>query len=259
MNVNIFHTFFSTPKFFSSFLNIFYPVVCVSCGTFLNEVECSGTIHLCGNCSENIAFLRGEGPLCDTCGYQFDSDVLSNHLCGKCIHGKYHFHIARSLFSFEGLIRDLILRLKYQGEIHVSKTIASLMCVSGLSDFMDFRSYDFLVPIPLHLRKLRERGFNQSLVIAKDFIKICKVPLFIEPFLLKRIRWTAPQAGLKEKERERNVSQSFSLVDIEKVKRKSILLFDDVYTTGATVSECSRVLIKAGAKMVGVLTIARAR
>jgi ComF family protein len=113
---------------------------------------------------------------------------------------------------------------------------------------------DLLVPVPLHPRRLKERGFNQALLLAKAFPD---KPLARE--VLIRVRHTMPQSGLNPKERRENVKRAFTAPRPEEIKGKSVLLIDDVYTTGATVRECARILRQAGALEVAVLTVARVR
>jgi len=121
---------------------------------------------------------------------------------------------------------------------------------------IDFKSYDFLIPVPLHFKRLRERGFNQALFLARYIGKRYGIP--IDYMSLKRIKWESPQINLSKKERERNVKGVFSLSNKSRFKDKSILLIDDVYTSGATVNECARVLTKAERVRVDVLTLCRA-
>jgi ComF family protein len=118
------------------------------------------------------------------------------------------------------------------------------------------KDYDLILPVPLHLARLRWREFNQALVLARAVGKRYRLP--VDPFSLERIRATDPQVRLKEKERQTNVHDAFAITRPEKVKGKRILLVDDVYTTGATVNECARTLCTAGARYVDVFTLTRA-
>lgn len=125
----------------------------------------------------------------------------------------------------------------------------------GCQEFLNEWRVDLIVPVPLHPRRLRWRGFNQSLLLAKQVSRRYEVPM--DPFVLYRKRETAPQTQLAEDERRRNVRGAFATGPEKPLKGKSLLLVDDVYTSGATVNECSRVLLHAGAKEVYVLTLAR--
>ena len=126
----------------------------------------------------------------------------------------------------------------------------------GFHRYWDSRSFDLLIPVPLHLKRLRERGFNQALLLVKELSRRTRIP-YSKRLLQKRIP-TTPQVNLSGGEREKRVRGSFHVQRDEEIKGKSILLVDDVYTTGATVNECSKVLLMAEAERVDVLTLAHA-
>ena len=114
---------------------------------------------------------------------------------------------------------------------------------------------DLIIPVPLHPKRLRWRGFNQSLLLARQVSRLYEVP--VDPFVLCRERETPPQTQLAEDERRKNVRGAFAIYPGKLLKRRSVLLVDDVYTSGATANECSRVLVRGGAREVYVLTLAR--
>jgi ComF family protein len=113
-----------------------------------------------------------------------------------------------------------------------------------------------MIPVPLHIRRLRERGFNQALLLVRELSKRMGIPY--QERALKKIKDTPVQIALKKRERRKNLRGAFQVKDREAIRGKAIVLVDDVYTTGATINECSRTLLKAGAKQVAVLTVARA-
>jgi ComF family protein len=125
-------------------------------------------------------------------------------------------------------------------------------------DYPDFHiaDYSLIVPVPLHPRRLRQRGFNQSVILAREIVKRCGIAMDFRA--LRRIVDTESQAGLKKEERRSNIRRAFSIPDPERVRGRRILLVDDVYTTGSTLGECARILLKGGAEAVGALTLARA-
>jgi ComF family protein len=125
----------------------------------------------------------------------------------------------------------------------------------GCQEFLEANPIDLIIPVPLHPKRLRWRGFNQSLLLARQVSRMYEVP--VDPFLLYRSRETPPQTQLTEEERRKNVRGAFAMDAAKPLKGKSVLLVDDVYTSGATVNECSRVLVRGGAKTVHVLTLAR--
>jgi len=125
----------------------------------------------------------------------------------------------------------------------------------GCEEFLAGCQVDLIIPVPLHPKRLRWRGFNQSLLLARQVSRKYDVP--IDPFVLYRSRETPPQTQLTEDERRKNVRGAFETDPKKSLKKNSVLLVDDVYTSGATVNECSRVLIRAGAREVTVLTLAQ--
>ncbi len=144
-------------------------------------------------------------------------------------------------------------RYKYGRDTTLAPALAEL-----LSDHCPLSvNHDVIVPVPLHIRRLRWRGFNQALLLAKPLAKRFGVPL--DPFILRRTRATPPQVSLGEADRRRNIAGAFAVRIPGLVRDRSALLVDDVYTTGATVNECARALRRAGARRVDVLVLARVR
>ncbi|MBI3752936.1 MAG: ComF family protein [Deltaproteobacteria bacterium] len=157
---------------------------------------------------------------------------------------------ARSIGAYEGVLLEAIHMFKYSGKTSLAKPLGKLMA-DGFSN----KGCDLVVPVPLHKTRLKERGFNQSLFLARELAAIHNLP--VDYIHLKRIRATDPQINLKEKERVKNVRGAFAAADGKVFIDKHILLIDDVYTTGATIRECGRILKRAGAKGIDVLTLAR--
>jgi ComF family protein len=149
---------------------------------------------------------------------------------------------------------DTIHKFKYGRSISLGDALGSFMADFSFPDF-DQAEYSLLIPVPLHVKKLRQRGFNQSLLLARALGKKYKLPVNFS--LLKRSKFTLTQTGLHKNEREKNIKGAFIVTDKEKISGKKIILIDDVYTTGATINECAKTLIKAGAEKVAALTLAR--
>jgi ComF family protein len=184
----------------------------------------------------------------------FESLADSDHLCSDCLSAEPYFTRARAICHYEGLMMEAISRFKYGGVTQLAKPLGTF-----LAEYQDpelsFSGIDLLIPVPLHPRRLRERGFNQSLLLARFFKKKHSIPLDFTS--LQRFRLTQPQTQLSASERRKNVRGAFRVTNAEAVEEKRILLIDDVFTTGATVRECAKVLVEAGAKQVDVLTLAR--
>jgi ComF family protein len=183
----------------------------------------------------------------------FDSPSES-HLCGNCLGNKPYFSCARAVASYETIILDAIHQFKYGRDLSIGTALASFLADFSFPDF-EFQVSSLLIPVPLHIKKLRERGFNQSLILANALGK--KQRIDVNFSLLKRRKSTLTQTGLNKKEREQNIKGAFEVSDKKKIAGKNIILIDDVYTTGATLNECAKTLMKAGAEKVAVLTLAR--
>jgi len=187
------------------------------------------------------------------CGTPFVSREIGSHLCGTCLTKKRYFIMARALGSYEGALQEAIHRWKYQGKTTLNPIFGDWMA-EGLYRYWDPNLIDLLIPVPLHPQRLRERGFNQALLLVKELSRRTGIPY--RKRLLQKIRPTLPQVNLSGVEREKGVKGSFTIDGKEETEGKAILLVDDVYTTGATVNECSKVLMAAGAERVDVFTLA---
>jgi ComF family protein len=152
---------------------------------------------------------------------------------------------------YENAMAEAIHLFKYSKKVNWSKPLGRLLCTR----VSDFGKLDAILPVPLHSKRLRQREFNQSLLLARVVSLASGIPL--QANNLRRVRWTQPQIELNGDERRKNVRGVFKVIRPDQVQDRSILLIDDVYTTGATVNECARVLKKAGAQTVNVLTVAR--
>lgn len=194
--------------------------------------------------------------MCPRCGLPFAGSGI-DHLCEGCRRRAPRFDRARACAlydvgsDFGSPLATALHRYKYKPDPALAPVLADF-----LASRCPYRAdYDVLVPVPLHLERLRWRGFNQAALLARRLARQWALPL--DPFGLTRTRATPPQVGLDETERRRNVAGAFAVPRPERVRRRRILLIDDVYTTGATVNECARVLKRAGARRVDVLVLAR--
>jgi len=169
--------------------------------------------------------------------------------CEECITDEPSFEYARSYGIYKGALQEAIKQLKYHYIKRLSVPLSGLLLTLSLPDV------DVVIPVPLHGRRLKERGFNQSALIAKHVSDTIKKPLLINS--LVKTRDTQPQVGLTAEERKRNIKGAFSVYEPHRINGKRILLIDDVLTTGSTVRECSKVLKRSGARSIYVLTVAR--
>lgn len=229
--------------------DVIFPPQCMGCAEILHPQN--GKLF-CPACKEKIRFITGS--LCPVCGTTFSNSPAENHLCGNCLENKTYFSCARAVVSYETIILHAIHQFKYGNNISVGALLASFMADFSFPD-VDFTDYSLIVPVPLHIKRLRQRGFNQSLILARALAKKWQIPVNFS--LLKRHKFTETQTGMNKTERKQNIKGAFEVRDKENIAGKNIIIVDDVYTTGATVNECAKILIKAGAQKVTVLTLAR--
>jgi len=231
-----------------SLQDLFFPRRCAGCLTARLSAERG---FWCENCLGELPWIRS--PLCPCCGRPFlKSDFASDHLCGECILKAPPFTSARSAVQHTGLVRDRINHLKFGGQLHWVPPLAQLLEKTVQQRHI---SFDFIIAVPLHTKRLRQRGFNQSGLIAKALGKSmqCRVRFDV----LIRAQWTKPQTRLSRQERLQNVKNAFSVAAPSEVADRRILLIDDVFTTGTTLAECSKTLKKAGVSEVHAVTITR--
>ena len=231
-----------------SFVRLLFPPICHLCKEFIFD---AGEVRLCNECLAKAPPLVS--PLCSCCGHPF-SGAGKDHPCGLCITDPPPFSAARAALLYEGSTKEMIHQFKYGKRVMLRRPLG-LLAVSCLNAFaVEFKA-DLILPVPLHTRRLRERGFNQAILLGEIFSKKWGVALSRNN--LKRIRWTEPQVNLGAAERAANVRGAFAVTSEKEIAGKRVILVDDVYTTGSTAKECSRILMKSGAAVVAVLTVAR--
>lgn len=231
-------------------IELLFPSNCLACRLPLPP----GTLPMfCPGCLGQIELLAG--PLCPGCGRQFPKAAGSHHFCGLCLTNHYHFDQARGVAIYTEPFAQVIHRFKYQGKTNALASFRALL--EMLPDKGVREPPELILPVPLHARKLRQRGFNQAVLLARAFFP--REQRRIRSDLLLRQVNTEPQTSLSGKARRQNLKNAFALRNPEQVRGKRIVLVDDVFTTGATVNECARVLKKGGAARVEVLTLARVR
>jgi ComF family protein len=226
-----------------------YPPTCAGCGEPVSPTE---PLEFCPSCRESLDLVRG--PSCPTCGIPLSPEAPGGYECGSCLEGLYRFDRARSAGTYRGLLREVIHRFKYDGHISLARPLAQLL-LPAARELRALHEIDVVLPVPLHPRRLRERGFNQAALLARRIGGSLKIP--VEYRALWRLRWTEPQIGLTSRERAENVRGAFGLTKKELVRDRTVLLVDDVFTTGETVDQCVRELKRGGAREVVVVTVAR--
>jgi len=182
-------------------------------------------------------------------------DAPAGQKCQHCPTGEIFFTAARAVAPYEGVARIIIERLKYNYREEYAPWLAERMLDVARNAF-ECVAFDAVVPVPLHRTRLRERGFNQSELLARPIAKALQVSLASS--VLKRVRNTPSQTRLNKRERAENILDAFVVPNSHAVHGKVLLLIDDVYTTGATLNECARVLQTAGAREIFCLSFCRA-
>ena len=180
----------------------------------------------------------------------FALSASKDHLCGRCCKKEPPYIQSRSVFGYDGAVLDAIHSLKYRHNVGIAPALGRLIALSGC---VPDEKVDIVVPVPLHPSRLRKRGFNQSLLIARPIAGALRAK--IDYTGLKKIKSTKDQIGLDEKERAENMKGAFAAA-LKAFDGKTVLLVDDVYTTGATIRACSSALVRAGARVYAI-TLAR--
>jgi len=223
------------------------PPLCLGCGEIVGE-----TGSLCTACWAGFAFIAP--PQCARCGDPFSADVGEGALCASCLVRPPRYRLARAVVAYDQRSRRLVLPLKHGDRTDMARAYGRWMARSGAEMLGDA---DLIAPVPLHWRRLLTRRYNQSVLLARAVAR--EAGQALAPDLLRRVRWTGSQAGLRAHERRRNVRRAFDLAPrwAVRVKGAGVVLVDDVLTTGATADACTRVLLAAGARHVDILTLAR--
>ncbi len=202
---------------------------------------------LCSTCWREVSFLSA--PWCECCGVPFGLPTEPGTLCALCLSAPPLYVKARTAMSYDDTCRKLIGRFKYSDQTNLLPTLTPWL----LRAVRELLPVDVIIPVPLHRWRLLRRKYNQSALLARAVGEALTIP--VELLTLQRQRSTRPQVGMKREERLKNVRDAFVVTGA--VAGKTVLLVDDVLTTGATLEACSETLLAAGASEVRVLTLAR--
>ena len=216
------------PNFTKTLLDFIYPSICQICAAKITPED--NNRALCRNCLEKIIFIKSTVPF-------REKNAVIWAVC-----------------AYEGIIRKCVHLFKYKAKLSLLKPINQLMS-NFINIYLKSEKFDTIIPIPLHRIRLRERGFNQAELLAKEIATSTKLHISLKA--LKRTKPTLTQAGLSKTERFINLKGAFKINKNSDIEGKHILLIDDVFTTGSTINECAKVLLKAGAKSTDALVLAK--
>ncbi len=227
-----------------------FPSRCKTCGALLDH---PAERVLCRACLGEIVPARL--PFCPRCGRFYDG-VDEPHLCLDCLTAPPAFTLQRSAAKYMGRLKDALLLLKYRKFRPLGRDLARFALEAARKDDRLWEGVDLIVPVPLHPARARERGFNQAAVLAREMGGLRGIP--VETKALKKVRNAPPQTTLEKAGRRTSVRGAFRAVRPERIRGRTVLLVDDVYTTGSTLRECAAVLAAAGARDVRAITVAQA-
>jgi competence protein ComFC len=229
---------------------ILFPSYCRLCSSYL---ESSQERIVCRNCWRDIKLEKS--AFCLSCGRFFDG-VAEPHLCSSCLQAKPPYSVHRSCGRYRGKLKDIVLLCKFHNLPILADGLARFMLDRFKKEEALWWEVEAIVPVPLHPKRERLRGYNHAQKIAKKFAELSGIEMLDKR--LVKVKNVPPQMSLAMADRFKSVQGAFAVGKNEGIKGKALLLVDDVYTTGATVCECTRVLLEAGAGDVRVLTVAQA-
>lgn len=213
-------------KILTRVLDLFFPPICGFCGKL-------NTKYICNEC-EKIVNLEAINKI-DSCNKNYNR----------------HLYI----FKYEGIIREKIIDYKFNNKVYLYRTFTEAV-LKNEENIKFIEQYDFLIPVPIHKERKKVRGYNQSELIARILAdEIGKIKLQVD--ILKKDKNIVAQSTLDKKQRSENIKGVYKVINKQKIIDRKILLLDDIYTTGSTANECSKVLKEAGCKEVGIITIAK--
>jgi len=231
--------------FWKSLINILLPRACLLCRTVTHEPH-----HLCTPCVKELPILSHS---CQKCAQFLHSSERRQLICGQCLSDPPPFHTVFALFPYQPPLPKLVAGLKFEQQFSHGEFFSSLMAHAARDQWYSNQSYpDLIVPMPLHQKRLQERGFNQALEIAKPVSRMLNIPI---DQAAMRSKATLPQSTLPASERKRNMAKAFTTA--RSYAGLHVTVIDDVMTTGHTVTALARLLNQCGARRVDIWCCAR--
>lgn len=224
-------------------LDLFYPPRCPICDKILPQ----GSGHICGNCRRGLPYLSE--PICKKCGKPLQRE--EQEYCETCEQETHDFICGRAIFLYEGAFRQSVQRMKFKNRREYLDFYSEEMVREGEKYLRNWQPRT-IIPIPMNARKRRERGFDQSFLLAKKVSRLSGIPMMENRLI--RWRYTLPQKELNAKERRNNLKDAFKLREGVQIQ-EPVLLIDDIYTTGATIDAACRTLKKSGIHRIYFLSL----
>lgn len=232
----------------TSLSDLFFPPTCAFCDAAIVESDA----FLCDACSDSLD--RVSEPICVQCGLPVPGlAVQGSDRCGRCLATPPPYERARYAVYYQGALRDALLRFKFAGALHVAAALSQILTEAFRRHFQP-GDFDLIVPLPIHRTRLIHRGFNQVVVLAQKLSQETGIPLDRTTF--KKIKDTPPQVGLTRSARVKNLRSSFGIPRTDRIRGRKVLLVDDVATTGSTIAEAAKTIVRGGAERVDSLVLA---
>ncbi len=242
-------------SWFWTLLDFVFPAECAYCHQFAGDDR---ILIFCRSCWSAMTLIPSS--ICPRCGKPYPSQTVLQHspafLCGDCRVSPPFFNRTYTAAYYEGVLREAIQQFKFHQKTKLGKPLAQLL-IARLPENIDIHEYQAILPVPLHKTRQKERGYNQSAILARHLAQHYQLNLILHNLI--RIRATNAQSQMKgRKDRQENVKNAFCLRSTDMLRDQNLILIDDVFTTGATVNECSKTLKQAGVRSILVLTVSRA-
>lgn len=239
-----------TRRWMEVFLGLIYPPCCQVC---FSEQARSENGFVCNRCARSVRWIRP--PFCYRCGLPFEGALTQTFECANCRDQSWFFESARAAVVAEGITLEIIHRYKYHDALWFEAFLANLLTQAATPTLLG-ADWNYLVPVPLHPVRQRERGFNQAERLARHLSHHCGIPL--APPLLDRAEFTPTQTRLSRAQRTQNVQEAFKPRPNARLQGQNCVVIDDVLTTGATTNAVARTLQNMGSGNVIVWSVARA-
>lgn len=233
-----------------NFIDLLYPRSCIHCADGVAGRQ--PFAFLCERCARQLTYARS--PACPSCGYPFFGAIEEDRICPHCRELNPHFHEGRTAVLFKGPATELIHGIKYHGKTYLMRDVGKIFARS--TELLEFLSGAILVPVPLHARKERERGFNQSRLLAESLASLARNACVME--VLRRTIDTKSQTRFDRASRQKNLKNAFAIKEKFSLDKNSkelrYVLVDDVFTTGSTLNACALALRTVGLEQIDAVS-----